>query len=109
MPWIFWMVLAICFIGMMSHRYRRYGSGWEPEGRWDRPRALGRGRRIGPETERSEPRLERELESQRGYIETLESRINELENRLDFTERLLAGRHRGEPDRSTISPSAASG
>ena len=33
-----------------------------------------------------------ELEAQRDYIDQLEVRIAELENRLDFTERLLTGR-----------------
>ena len=31
-------------------------------------------------------------EGEQSYVETLESRIAELEERLDFTERLLAGR-----------------
>jgi hypothetical protein len=33
-----------------------------------------------------------EREDQQAYIETLESRISQLEERLDFTERLLEGR-----------------
>ena len=37
--------------------------------------------------------LRREIESQRGTIERLESTVSQLEERLDFTERLLAGRH----------------
>jgi len=32
------------------------------------------------------------VEDQRPYIESLESRIAELEERLDFTERLVAGK-----------------
>jgi hypothetical protein len=32
------------------------------------------------------------VEDQRPYIESLESRISELEERLDFTERLVAGK-----------------
>jgi hypothetical protein len=32
------------------------------------------------------------VEDQRPYIEALESRVAELEERLDFTERLVAGR-----------------
>jgi hypothetical protein len=32
------------------------------------------------------------VEDQRPYIESLESRIAELEERLDFTERLIAGK-----------------
>ena len=37
--------------------------------------------------------LRREIESQRGTIERLESTVSQLEERLDFTERLLSGRH----------------
>jgi hypothetical protein len=37
--------------------------------------------------------LRREVEEQRGTIERLESTVSQLEERLDFTERLLAGRH----------------
>lgn len=37
-----------------------------------------------------------ELEDQRNYIEGMEARIAELENRLDFAERLLAGRHEAQ-------------
>ena len=37
--------------------------------------------------------LRREIESQRGTIERLETTVSQLEERLDFTERLLAGRH----------------
>jgi hypothetical protein len=37
-------------------------------------------------------RDERELHDRQGYIESLESRVSELEERLDFTERLLATR-----------------
>ena len=37
--------------------------------------------------------LRREIESQRGTIERLENTVSQLEERLDFTERLLAGRH----------------
>jgi hypothetical protein len=37
--------------------------------------------------------LRREIETQRTTIERLESSVSQLEERLDFTERLLAGRH----------------
>jgi hypothetical protein len=37
--------------------------------------------------------LRREIESQRSTIERLETTVSQLEERLDFTERLLAGRH----------------
>jgi hypothetical protein len=38
------------------------------------------------------PRMEEELDEQRAHVETLERRVAELEERLDFTERLLASR-----------------
>lgn len=41
--------------------------------------------------------LQRELEAQREYTAALEGRVAELEERLDFTERLLAQSR--EPDR----------
>ena len=37
-------------------------------------------------------RDERELDDRQGDIESLESRVSQLEERLDFTERLLATR-----------------
>jgi len=40
------------------------------------------------------PRLE-EAERQQSYIDALESRVTELEARLDFTERLVATRSGG--------------
>jgi hypothetical protein len=39
--------------------------------------------------------LQREVESQRTYIEELEHRIAQLEEKLDFTERLVTGRRDG--------------
>lgn len=65
--WMFWLLPF--FLMMMVMRRRR----WE---RWQAPPA-----RDG-----------RELEEQRTYIESLESRVSQLEERLDFTERLLASR-----------------
>jgi hypothetical protein len=65
--WMFWLLPF--FFMMMVMRRRR----WE---RWQAPPA----------------RDQRELDDQRGYIESLESRVTQLEERLDFTERLLATR-----------------
>ena len=42
------------------------------------------------------PRLERELDDHRLSVDGLERRVAELEERLDFTERLLARRPEGE-------------
>jgi hypothetical protein len=49
--------------------------------------------RHGPSPWADAGDLRQEIESQRGTIERLESTVSQLEERLDFTERLLAGRH----------------
>ena len=49
--------------------------------------------RYGPPPWADGADLRREIEAQRGTIERLESTVSQLEERLDFTERLLAGRH----------------
>lgn len=69
--WIFWLAPLLFFCLMTRHRRRER---WD----WDRP--------AGPR--------ERALEEQRDYLESLERRVAELEERLDFTERLLAERNR---------------
>ena len=53
-----------------------------------------RGRRwgAGPRWERDPDGMRRELEAQRHTIERLESQVLQLEERLDFTERLLSRR-----------------
>jgi len=65
----------------------RYG-GWYDSGEFytSRPRRSEVKRRAG-------------ADDQQAYIESLESRLSELEERLDFTERLLAGRqqHSDQP------------
>jgi hypothetical protein len=49
--------------------------------------------RSGPSSWHDGEDVRREVEAQRGTIERLESTVSQLEERLDFTERLLAGRH----------------
>jgi hypothetical protein len=49
--------------------------------------------RYGPPAWPDAGDLRREVEAQRGTIERLETTVSQLEERLDFTERLLAGRH----------------
>jgi hypothetical protein len=49
--------------------------------------------RYGPPPRPDDGDLRREIEAQRNTIERLESTVSQLEERLDFTERLLAGRH----------------
>ncbi len=45
-----------------------------------------------PGTGRMAPKPAPRSEAQQEYIDSLESRVSELEERLDFTERLLANR-----------------
>ena len=79
--WVFWALeINLCFFWLMpfllfimlTRHWRR--DGWAVAGR------------------RESPRLERELDEHRVYVDGIERRVAELEERLDFTERLLAGR-----------------
>ena len=73
---------------------RGYFPGWYPRDPHDRSRGFERPARQEPG------------EDQRSYIDSLETRVSELEERLDFTERLLASRR--EPGtNSEESPSPA--
>jgi hypothetical protein len=67
--WMFWLMPFLLFVMLTRHR-----------GRW----AM-----AGPG---GSPRLERELHEQRVYVDGLERRVAELEERFDITERLLARR-----------------
>ena len=69
--WMFWLMPFLLFV-MLTRRWRRE--------RWA---MAGHG---------VSPRLERELDEHRVYVDGLERRVAELEERLDFTERLLAQR-----------------
>ncbi|MEO8199894.1 MAG: hypothetical protein ABI679_05165 [Gemmatimonadota bacterium] len=92
-PYVFWIwpVALVWFLG-----FRRWGwHGNEARAQWEskRRRKL---RRAGwtpdddDEGESSAP-VRLELDDQRDTIQNMEARIAELENRLDFAERLLAG------------------
>jgi hypothetical protein len=70
--WMFWL-LPFLFFCMAARRWR--GERWAPAFRG------------------SPPGLERELDEHREYVDSLERRVAELEERLDFTERLLAQRN----------------
>ena len=74
----------------------KWGLGWRPRQRrwwrvagWDVMDDESDGRR--PNRHRAMAGLQAELEQRDGDIELLNARVAELENRLDFTERLLAG------------------
>jgi hypothetical protein len=69
--WMFWLMPFLLFMMLTRH--------------WRRERWAMAGRGVSP-------RLERELDEHREYVDGLERRVAELEERLDFTERLLAQR-----------------
>jgi hypothetical protein len=71
-PWMFWLVPLLFFL--FATRRRRW-SRWSPPDRRD----------VGLE-------MGKRLEDQASIVDALESRVVQLEERLDFTERLLAGR-----------------
>ena len=71
---MFWLVPLLLF--SFAFRRRRWSGRYGPPPAW--PDASD---------------LRREVETQRGTIERLESTVSQLEERLDFTERLLTGRH----------------
>ena len=72
--WMFWLIPFLFFCMMTRHwrrerwAHRRYGSTGTPQ----------------------------ELDEQRDYADSLERRVADLEERLDFTERLLARRNQVE-------------
>jgi hypothetical protein len=75
--WMFWLI-PFLFFCMMARHWRR--------ARWAHSFP-------GPST-----RTDREHDEHREQVDTLERRVAELEERLDFTERLLAQRNQGAPD-----------
>ena len=72
--WMFWLIPFLFFCMMTRH--------WRRE-RWAHPRY-------------GSTRTPRELDEQRDYVDSLERRVADLEERLDFTERLLARRNQVE-------------
>lgn len=94
-----WSVLLVVFVVIPAVRWT-FQSG--------RPRIRGRRRGWGSEwwgdwDDDGEPRIRRrdfealraDLDHRLGEIDLLHGRVAELENRLDFTERLLASRESG--------------
>lgn len=84
----FWVVFVIIpavrwSVGWSSSRNRWWRvDGWSDDD----------GRRLsGGSTRRRVEQLQQELESRVGEIDLLNARVAELENRIDFAERLLAG------------------
>lgn len=88
--WVFWVIVPFFFF-MFLRRGRRWGN---PATRRKMKRTMQEHIRAGAREESGELdlRQDEELVEHRHYIDELERRVAELENRLDFTERLLAGR-----------------
>jgi hypothetical protein len=87
---LFW--LAVAWLVLRAFRRSRYcmamGSrGYGRVGGW-----YDSGEFYGPKTRGMGPRRREPAGNQQDYIDALETRVSELENRLDFTERLLAER-----------------
>jgi hypothetical protein len=72
--WMFWLI-PLLFFCMMTRHWRRE--------RWAHSR-------------HGSTRSPREFDEQHGYVDSLERRVTDLEERLDFTERLLARRNQVE-------------
>ena len=68
MGWMFWVPLILMFMMMRRRHWQRRGQVSEYRSRFE------------------------EVERHQSYIDALESRVTELEARLDFTERLVATR-----------------
>ena len=79
--WLAWLIWPMLFFGFWSHGSNKAMRKMRRQ--WDRNDGM---------TEEEETRLRQELEDQRAHSESLEVRVAELENRLDFTERLLTSR-----------------
>lgn len=73
--WMFWLLPFLFFLAISRRR---------------------RCERLAYAHHGGRPRLDRE-EDDREYVESLERRVTDLEERLDFTERLLARRNQEAP------------
>ena len=97
--WIFWVVALVFWMSAARRRrnWRRWamvGPGaWHPM--YGPTYVLPDGRPAVPNAAAAPRRRQREEHD--GEIEALETRIAELEQRLDFTERLLADRRKDAP------------
>lgn len=89
--WVLWILFPFLFF-----MFLRRSRSWAHTGNMHRKmkRKLQKGIRSGVAQENVEldRKQDEELDEHRQYIDDLERRVAELENRLDFTERLLAGR-----------------
>jgi uncharacterized protein YceH (UPF0502 family) len=83
---VFWIIVIWMIIRHMQRRENRrmvgVTGGWYDSGEFYSPR-------------KARKQARKAIGDQQQYIESLETRVSELEERLDFTERLLAGNQRG--------------
>jgi hypothetical protein len=88
--WVFWVVIPFFFF-VFFRGGRRWGN---PSMHRKMKRTMQQHIRAGarPDHADLDYKQDEELAEHRHYIDELEKRVAELENRLDFTERLLAGR-----------------
>jgi hypothetical protein len=87
---VFWMVVIWMVIRYWHRREdrRMFGRrGYLPSGGW-----YDSGEFYSPKARKARGKDREVVPDQQQYIESLESRVSELEERLDFTERLLARR-----------------
>ena len=79
MAWMFWMVPLFIFFAIMRRR------------RWERWAMRQGGYPVG----RPDGDTRRQLDTHQSSLEELEGRVAQLEEKLDFTERLVSGRREG--------------
>src|SRR5213593_917039 len=87
---IFWLVILRCAFRVFRRRQRwamMGPRGYSPYGGWYDSSEFN-----SPRSRRIEAKGREQVQDQQVYIDSLETRVSELEERLDFTERLLAGR-----------------
>jgi hypothetical protein len=98
---VFWLVvLCFAFKAWNRWQYRR----WMAVGPRGHPRSSGwydSSEFYAPKKPGATPTRDK-TDDQQAYIDALESRVSDLEERLDFTERLLAGRRESEIKHSPL-------
>jgi len=93
---VFWVVIWP-IIGFMMYTMRPSGRVWRYRGSWGEPGQGSHGTfDSGGSRHHFDPEpLLKEIDAQREQIEEMSARLAELENRADFTERMLAGPKQG--------------
>jgi hypothetical protein len=84
---VFWLVVLWCAFRWWTRQERRRVPAYGPYNGW-----YDSGEFYGRQPRKLKRKQREQRSDQQAYIESLESRVSELEERLDFTERLLAQR-----------------